>query len=385
MNHIIIYRKRLLAYSETFIKDQAEALRQWDYTFLTKERIVGLEVQKNKVILINEYTGRKTIPRLLDFLESIFRRRKANVLAQIKARSPQLLHIHFGTDAVDIFPYIKSLKLPVVITLHGFDITTNKSSWQSGEKGRSKIRYPEDLLKLAILPNVHFIAISEAIKKTAISFGIPSEKLHVHYIGVDTLKFSPFKDDISKRSNKVIFVGRLVEKKGVDILIRAFFNVSRLLPDAELIIVGDGPQLESLKELAFQLDLSVSFVGVKTRDQIIQLFSIVKVLCLPSITAANGDAEGLGMVILEAQACGIPVITSARGGATEGIVNNQTGFAFQEGNIQQLSEHLIELLTNNNCLDEMSKNASKFVSEKFSLASCTQRLELFYNDLLSRE
>ena len=109
-----------------------------------------------------------------------------------------------------------------------------------------------------------------------------------------------------------------------------------------------------------------------------------RVLCLPSITAANGDAEGFGMVLLEAQACGVPVVTSALGGRDEGIREGVTGFAFPEGDDIALAGHLTRLLTDDSLATRMGHQAARFVADNFSLADCTSALERYYSRLAAR-
>jgi len=106
-----------------------------------------------------------------------------------------------------------------------------------------------------------------------------------------------------------------------------------------------------------------------------------RVLCLPSLTAANGDAEGLGMVLLEAQACGVPVVTSARGGASEGIIDGVTGFSFAENDVEELSERLYAVLADDVRALAMSHAARQFVLEAFDIRKCTQQLEDLYEEV----
>jgi glycosyltransferase involved in cell wall biosynthesis len=107
------------------------------------------------------------------------------------------------------------------------------------------------------------------------------------------------------------------------------------------------------------------------------------VFCLPSLTAGDGDAEGFGIVLLEAQASGVPVVTSAMGGATEGVLHGETGFAFAEKDIDAMAEYLCRILMDDELARSMSVAARRFVAEKFNLKRCTSALEDHYDALVS--
>jgi glycosyltransferase involved in cell wall biosynthesis len=267
----------------------------------------------------------------------------------------------------------------VVVTLHGYDINIDKQWWQSPSKTRSKRRYPDMLLRLAANPRVHFVAVSEAIRARALEWGLPSERVSMRYIGVNLNLFEQTGLPIERRSPRILFVGRLVEKKGGEYLVRAFAKVRAQVPTAELVMVGDGRLRGKLEALAAQLQVPVNFAGVLSNEQVRQQLHLTRVLCLPSITAENGDAEGLGMVILEAQACGVPVVTSARGGAREGIIDGRSGYAFEEKDVDGLSEHLLRLLRDDALAASMSKAARRNIEANFELSSCTGKLEELYD------
>jgi glycosyltransferase involved in cell wall biosynthesis len=242
--------------------------------------------------------------------------------------------------------------------------------------------YPTRLLELADQPSVRFIAVSNAIRERAISYGIPEEKISVCYVGVDPAKFDPIGPPVIERERRVLFVGRLVEKKGCEYLIRAFARVRRVISDASLSIIGDGYLRDNLQWLARQLDVPAQFHGALPDAEMIQLLKRTRVFCLPSVHAANGDAEGLPSVLLEAQASGVPVITSAMGGATEGIEHGVTGFKFEAGDVETLAALLIHLLTDDATATAMSVAGPLFISEKFDLFRCTERLESVYDDMI---
>ena len=199
------------------------------------------------------------------------------------------------------------------------------------------------------------------------------------HIGVDHQTFSLGKTPIHERPLRVLFVGRLVEKKAAGVLIKAMAQVQQQVPQAGLSIVGEGPLLAELQQLAHELKVQVNFLGEMPNDGVRAQIHEARIFCLPSITASNGDAEGLPIVLLEAQACGLPVVTSARGGRDEGIADGVTGFAFDEGDVAALSTHILRLLQDDHLAQKMSAAGPKFIAENFRLDDCTAKLEVHYD------
>nr|WP_231734415.1 glycosyltransferase [Lysobacter gilvus] len=290
-----------------------------------------------------------------------------------------LVHVHFGLDAVDAWPSVKRAGLPMLVTLHGYDITTRKGWWWSGRGGLTRIPYPARLARLFREPRVGFIAVSDAIRAHAITLGMPPEKIVTRRIGIDVRKFTPAGTLAGQRPRRVLFVGRLVEKKGVRYLIEAMARVRARLPDATLAIVGDGPLRATLAALASDLAVPTEFLGTLDDVGVRAQLASARVFCLPSIVAASGDAEGFGMVLLEAQACGVPVVTSARGGAVEGLVEGTTGFSFSERDVDALATALATLLSDDALANHMSQRAPAFVRETFDIDSLTPALEAVYD------
>jgi len=377
---VAILREFLLPISETFIKEQMLAMTRWQPTLIGRQKIsksLPLDGVRYKT-----YGAKKTtkfekqkikIKRALKLLSHALRNQLLNI-------DPALIHIHFATNAVDFWPCIKTLNKPVAITLHGYDITTYKSFWRKHLNPRFRY-YPERLLKIAHDPKAHFIAVSNAIKQRAIEFGLPSNKITVRYIGIDTNKFSKGKTPIQNRGKQILFVGRLAEKKGVLYLLQAFNKVIKHVPNARLIVAGEGEQMTKAKTYVRQNSLPVRFLGAISHGQVKQLLNECSVFCLPSVTAQNGDREGFGIVLLEAQASGVPVVTSAYGGAKEGLIQGQTGFAFKEKDFSTLSQYLIQLLTDDQLLINMSTQATIFAQETFNIKNCTAKLEDYYDEL----
>ncbi len=374
---VFVVRSELLPYSETFVKEQVLAYSRWRPILVGLRRTQGLPVDDIEVRLLPPARSiaawaYRTVLSTLEVTPADIRRR-------LGPESASLVHVHFGTDAVENWSWIKTLRIPVIVTLHGYDININPQWWRSGSRSRLQRRYPAMLLSIAANPRVHFLAVSNAVRSRAIAWGIPADRVSVRHIGVNANLFQNGGPPMDQRLPRILFVGGLVEKKGAEYLIRAFARIRRHIKHAELILVGDGPLRRRLQRLASELQVPVKFAGILSSEAIRELMHIARVVCLPSITAANGDAEGFGMVILEAQACGVPVITSARGGAEEGIIHGVTGFRFEEKDVQTLAEYLLRLLQDDALASAMSVEARRNIERNFELTGCTASLERLYD------
>lgn len=377
---VIIFRDGLLSYSETFVKSQAIALKQWIPI------LVGHKTLKKSLDYSN-FESQLIIPKGTFFLHRLIYmfyrlRNKAYPFGvrQLKALNADLIHAHFGTSAVDFYPYARELKIPMLVTLHGFDISIYREWWEAGKRGTRKRNYPNLLCAMAKDPLVHFLAVSKAIKERAIKFGIPEEKISISYIGVDTENFTPSGAPVEQRPNRIIYVGRLVEKKGAGILIDAFSKIKAKIPDAELAIVGRGPLGEKLQEQVAALGIEgVNFIGALTNSEVKTEISRSKIFCLPSITAVSGDAEGLPISILEAQASGVFVATSSSGGVGDNLIDQKTCFTFAEKDSNALADILIELLSNTEAHLPILSEQRQVILDNFNLTTCAEKLEEFYD------
>ncbi|MFT8720406.1 glycosyltransferase [Acetobacter sp.] len=374
---VAIYRTEILPLSETFVRDQALWLKRWKPVLIGEREIDKLPLEGLPVRAVHK--GPATfLTKVLGVISRRLNRPSPGMMAIARQVNPRLIHAHFGFDGVEAWPIAKRLGVPLVVTLHGSDITTHMDWFASGKGGRRWKAYPGKLAKLIHKPHVSFVAVSGPIRNAAIRAGIPANLISVCHIGINVDRFVPAEPAPGNREPVILFVGRLVEKKGTAILLEAFRHVKNGLPDAKLIIAGDGPESASLTRQAEDIG-SVNFLGSVNRDTIQSLMKEARVFCLPSITAKNGDAEGLGLVLLEAQASGVPVVTSAHGGATEGMVDGETGFAFEEHDVQALTRHLMSLLTDDDLATRFGKNARAYVENHHDIRTCTSRLEAVYD------
>jgi colanic acid/amylovoran biosynthesis glycosyltransferase len=370
---IVIFRIQLLQRSETFIATQAAAMRRFEAYFVGWRRVPGLEVPESKSWTADD-GGR--LGRLKELRFRYFGSTKGEI-ARLKEQSPRLVYAHFALDGYAAMRLAKQLGVPLVTALHGYDVTMSDESLSATRLGREYLKGRMRLQKEGAL----FVACSEYVRSRAIERGYPADRTIVHFIGVDVERFvSP---SMGKREPVVLFVGRLVEKKGCDRLIEAMVEVQRRCADAELVVIGDGPLRTDCEALAATRHVRCQFLGAQPSTVVQEWMARAKVFCAPSLVAASGDAEGFGIVFIEAQAMGLPVVSTRRGGIPEAVEDGKTGLLVAENNPQELAEAILTLLGDDELWQRFSLAGRRRVLEQFNLARQTQRLEDVFADVLS--
>ncbi|HEV2226686.1 MAG TPA: glycosyltransferase family 4 protein [Nitrososphaerales archaeon] len=198
-------------------------------------------------------------------------------------------------------------------------------------------------------------------------------KIRVLYPGVDPNIATPTPRSSNPSGKRILFVGRLVERKGVKDLVDAFRIVSEGVPDVSLEVVGDGPQKSQLESLVADLNMGnrVSFLGTLRGRPLYERFSSCNVFAMPSITLED-DAEGFGTVFLEAGLFGKPSVGTFSGGIPEAVENNVTGLLVHEGEVAELALALRKLLVDENLARFLGRNARERVLRKFTWAEGTR-------------
>jgi len=181
----------------------------------------------------------------------------------------------------------------------------------------------------------------------------------------------------------ILTIGRLVEKKGIKFLIMAMEIVVKAYPDAKLIIGGDGPERENLVTLrnSLKLEKNVEFTGFIPREKISSVYASADIFVLPSIEMKSGDTEGLGVVLLEAMASGVPVVGSNTGGIVDIIEDRKTGLLVKPGDTNDLADKLLILLSNEDLRNTLSANATHLIDNKFSWDIVTEKFSRIIWDL----
>jgi len=199
------------------------------------------------------------------------------------------------------------------------------------------------------------------------------EKVRIVPNGVDAGEFRPVKN-AGEREPTVLYVGRLVEYKGLTTLIKAMEDVQREL-DARLVIVGDGEDRESFEKIAKRLKVKATFTGRLSKREVVEWMQKARVLVLPSFSRL----EAFGIVLLEAMACSTPVISANIPGPSEIALHG--GMTFND--VSELSEKIKEILTKDELATKLGRAGRRAVEEKFSWEVVTEKVEKIYFELLN--
>nr|WP_255693991.1 glycosyltransferase [Actinomycetospora soli] len=232
-----------------------------------------------------------------------------------------MVHIHFAVDAAGLLPALCRRRRPFVVSLHGHDVLSSDSTLRGrGYRGRTLLARREELIDRTSL----FLCSSKYLRDEAISRGYPPSRTFVHYVG-HSLGENDRAGEESPGPAKVLFVGRLVENKGVDLIVPVSQSLSAMGVDHRIDVVGAGPFLTELRR---QISLAGAAVDVHEpmpQARVHALMRRAHLVIVPSRPIGSGESEALNLVALEAGAIGIPVVANATGGIPEVVMDGVTG------------------------------------------------------------
>ncbi len=299
---------------------------------------------------------------------------------ELEAFKPDLFHAHFGVDGVYALPFATRMKRPLIVSVHGYDVSRLPRfqlfpvSWFNYWLHFDRLVERTD----RFLAHTRFKATQLEAK------GVPRERISLHYLGIPLERYAVERSN-ERRPRNVLFVGRFVEVKGIESLLRAFAIASARLPDTRLILVGSGPQRPAVERWISELGLAdrVDLPGFVPQERLRDWFEQAAVFCHPSETTATGEAEGIVVSILEAQAAGLPVVATRHGGIAEGVEDGKTGILVQEADVRGLARAIGSLLEDDSARARMSRAAVERVRERFDVRKQAARLEVLYDEILS--
>ncbi|MDA1194547.1 MAG: glycosyltransferase [Planctomycetota bacterium] len=231
-----------------------------------------------------------------------------------------------------------------------------------------------------------FVAITKYAREKLLTLGCPEQRISVLHAGVDSTSFIfRLRDRREGDPLQVLAVGRMVEKKGFSFALRALAAVRQRGYQIRAQFAGDGPLFELLKQEADGLGLGevVSFLGPVSHERVRALTDEAHVMLVPSVTARDGDEEGLPAVLLEALAAGVPVIATRHAGIPEVIQDRDTGLLVAERDTEALAAALECLVLDRELYDALSCRGRAIVESDYDETHQTARLSAFLEDLVT--
>jgi colanic acid/amylovoran biosynthesis glycosyltransferase len=372
---VILFNSHLLPPSQTFIRSLGEELQKFTPHYMGCRWVNGLELPADRVCVINSGNTVQSINETLFKVSGL----SPKLYKAIQNIQPALIHAQFGLSGALILPLAKSLKIPLIVHFRGADATVSEAyARYSSLNHWIYFRRREALKQNTRL----FITVSKFIKDKILEQGFPEERTISHYHGVDIKKFKPDPDILRKPF--VLFVGRLTEKKGCEYLIESMAQVQAERPDIELLLIGDGPLKVKLEALATKNLKRFQFLGVQPAPVVRDWMNRASLLVAPSVTAAQGDSEGLPNVVLEAQAMGLPVVSTTHAGIPEAVIHGETGFLAPERDSQSLAQFSLRLFQDEELWQRFSVKGQQHMYDNFNREIQTQSLEEIYNNLIQK-
>lgn len=393
--------------SETFILNQITGLLDMGHDvemfadFSTDEKKVHSDIEKYRLIERTHYVmPRNKIRRLLKAVYLIitnFHKSPLKILKSLNMsrygkdalslrlfyyalipfldKDFDIIHCHFGPNGI-VGVYLKEVGIPgkYITSFHGYDV--NSYPKVAGKKVYSHLFKKGDF----------FTCNTKFTKERVTELGCNERKVMIlpAGLGIEKFKFSE-RRILDKESIKILTVGRLVEEKGHRYAIEAVSEVVKRYTNIEYIIAGDGPLRSELENLVSKLGIEnyVKFLGVVDQNEVLRLHQQAHVFILPSVVAKSGGTEGQGLALQEAQATGLPVISTSTGGIPEGVLNGKSGFLVPERDVNVLAKKIEYLVEHPELWPEIGRCGRKFIEERYDIQKLNQRLVKIYDALLT--
>ena len=363
--------------SATFIYGYITNLQKYKVILLTKET-TNLEVFPFKNLYCAPRFRRYSLQWIWDKSCQKMLKRELYYEYIIKREKVRLIHAHFGPNGVRILRTKKRLGLPLITTFYGYDMSrlVQQKKWRKAYK---KLFREGDF----------FLVEGSHMKRDMISLGCSPQKIKIQHIGVDINKFKYQERKLKNNDSKirVLFCGRFTEKKGLIYGLKAIKIVTEKFPNLEFRIIGDGELRSEIEHFIKEENMqrSVVLLGYQPHYVFLEEAQKADILLQPSVTAKNGDSEGgAPTVLLEAQATGLPVISTYHADIPEVVMDGKSGFLVPERNPETIASKLEYLIKNPELWIEMGKYGRKHIEENYNIYKEVKKLEDIYSQFIRK-
>jgi colanic acid/amylovoran biosynthesis glycosyltransferase len=355
IKNIFMYRERYLPISETFIYEQMSSMTEYCPHVFYRD-------------LLTEST-------LFPFSYLYPYRDLKTTIKHFHNHNIRLIYARFGTGGVQMLPLKQATNLPMLTSFHGSDVSRQLVK---------KIDYAAKLPELFLKGDM-FTVVCEHMRNRLINLGCPDHKIVVLKSGIDLGKF-PFHPKVSANKDEIrlLSVGRLTEKKGMNILIQAFAQIAEKYPKLTLTIIGEGEERENLERLIEKLHLHgrVKLKGKRSHPDVREQLMNCDLFTIASLTASDGNEEGIPNVIMEALAMGRVVVSTAHAGIPELIHHGETGYWVPEKDVGALSAMLIHVIEHQSEWSQLAENGRRKVEQEHDIRKQIQKLEQLFTNLI---
>ncbi|MBU90163.1 hypothetical protein CMO94_01370 [Candidatus Woesearchaeota archaeon] len=294
----------------------------------------------------------------------------------VKEEHINMIHAHWILPQGFVGVFLKKLfKIPLLVTVHGSDLFPLKNMLFKR-------------LQIFVVKNADSVTVNSNATKNELVRRFPSysSKISVIPMGID---INRFKERSIKKPKKysgnsiLLFVGRLSDQKGLQFLISSMPDVLKHYPNIKLLVIGEGPYLDKLKDSAGANRISdnVEFLGSMSNSEIAKYYNFADIFIIPSLSTKTGT-EALGLSLLEAMASGCTVIGTKVGGIPFVIKNSYNGMLVKQKDSKELANAVITLLKNNQKSKKLGKNAAEFVRKNYSWDKISKEFIKIYKNLL---
>lgn len=282
-------------------------------------------------------------------------RRLPRVARLLQEQGVDRLHAHFAWGGAALAMTLSALTgWPWAMTMHARDIFTER-------RNLDRKFADADLLVTVCDYNLRYLTDTLGLRR----------KVEKIYCGVEL----PELEAAIEADIDVCFVGRFVEKKGVDLLLRAISELAPMRPGLRLDLIGEGPLLEPSRQLADELGIAerVTFHGALSHEDVLEMLARTRVFCLPARVAADGDADAMPLVIKEAMARKVAVVAGDAGGISE-MIDGRTGLLVPPDDVAALRDALAAVLDDDECRQRMARAGREMVEIQFTLSGEVRKL-----------
>jgi len=371
MDRVIVFTERVLPSTCHFIPTQVELLPNFAATYVgLTPADKNLELGQVPILLRPDRSPASRV------LRELYRWTGAGAgyHARLQRVEASLIHAHFAEGGPPALFLSKKLNLPLILHLHGGAELMTDANLRGKLFEWPFLAHRRSLWKRASA----FLCVSEYVRGRALRAGFPPDKTHVHFNGLDCATFTPKLPVTGKDPDLVLYVGRLIAYKGCDYLIRAMQLVQRDRPSSRLVVIGDGSSRTGLEELAKSLGVNCVFLGELKPSEVRSWLEKARVFCAASVTTQDGQSEAFGVVFLEAQAMGVPVVSFRHGGIPETMREGVTGLLAEERDVKGLAEQMLKYLRDDKFWSQSREDGMRWVRSNFDNSVQTARLEEIY-------